>query len=795
MMKKLYNFVSKNPKKVLIAAAVLTVFFIAFLSRASVQSNLHDFLDDKYIGGYDYIKENFEERDLLSITIEAQNDQDILAIPLLHEQDNFFNEVENKWPVEVDSLTTTLNKHIGKKKKPDGSPFSIQNIFDRYIVNDFIVSLYQEDPYEFERLVRKGLSNKNTIDQLQELNIFSHYTGGIPQGMKFDFPKASSIRATITTKDNVSRDQRREMYLGIRDLATDYSENLNIRLYAMELLEKDMDQRVLENSPFVIGFIILLLAIVLYITFRSVFFTVVPLVILGLMIVWSFGMSSALGVTRFSFLHIVAIPLLLGQCIDNLIHFNERFKEEYGKHSKRQALKIVFTTAGKAAGYTTFLNMVAFSADMVVTPLKPVSEYALIIVLGLGIALVLSYILGGAILLKTKLKMAPQNAETAEKGSEHAKKLFDFINKRKLAVLAVSFTLFGAMLFSVTRMDLNFRTSSYMPKNFPTHEAYEFEKDNFSLYLPHYVLLKGDIATNVALEAVTKIEETLNEIEDVEHIHNKANTESINYVLAKFKEQYFPESLGELYSEIKKSDIIINPVALLTAKEVAQKIIQEEDGKFPATVIKFWPAETDSFRMKAIAEKIDEAALEFKDEFNIEASGTFLAYSKTQDDIIISSTLAAWITLFIIIILLWIVYKKLKTSLITVMPIFFGAVFGLGMLPILGIELNALNGTIAVLALGLGIDYAIQIMTRYQEELDKNETPVHAMRECFAHMVAPLCKCVLLTTAGLFVLIGLLPITGKYGIAAAVSLLTGYLAAVFVMPIFAVKFIKKSPGK
>ena len=174
--------------------------------------------------------------------------------------------------------------------------------------------------------------------------------------------------------------------------------------------------------------------------------------------------------------------------------------------------------------------------------------------------------------------------------------------------------------------------------------------------------------------------------------------------------------------------------------------------------------------------------------YQISAVGDFLAFSRTMDDILISAVKATLLTSFIIILILWILQRSLVTGLIMIIPVAFGAAIGFGSLPLLGVELNALNGTIGVLALGLGVDYSIQLITRYREEQKKSARPEEAMRAAFARIALPLGQCALLTVAGLLVLVGLLPITAKFGIASALALLSAYLASVTVLPILIVAF-------
>ncbi|MDP2587228.1 MAG: MMPL family transporter, partial [bacterium] len=215
-----------------------------------------------------------------------------------------------------------------------------------------------------------------------------------------------------------------------------------------------------------------------------------------------------------------------------------------------------------------------------------------------------------------------------------------------------------------------------------------------------------------------------------------------------------------------------------------------------ATVVRFWPAISDSTRIKALADEIDQIALQAVTDVGLKKTltattvGEFLVFSRTMDRIVVTAALASIVTFLLIFGVLWAVYRNLVASLLSLLPVLFAAAVGLGALPVLGVELNALNGTVAVLAVGLGIDYSIQMMVRYQEELKKTATPEAAMQETYGRMVWPLGQAALMTTAGLFVLTGLLPITGSFGIAAALALLAAYGAAVLVLPLIAVRWVR-----
>ena len=807
-MYNLFNFISKRPKRILIAVSLITAVFILLLSGTSIQSDFYSFIAKRFVSPLNYIHEHFEVHPSQSVTIEAINNQSILSLPLLKEQNQLFATIEKRWPVNVESIVGLINMHvqaIQELKRPNEEPrYNLYDIEDQEIIDNLIAGLYFLNPYEFERIARKSLSDEGFIDTMQELNVLSSIIGGFGANLQFQLPKIRAARAAITLDENLPRTESQRIFSEIRSFTDDFSPNLKIRHYSTELFDIDIDNRLMTNSPLVIGAMVILLIIVLFYTFRSWFFTLLPIGILALTILWAFGILSLTGVKELSTVHIVAIPLLLGQCIDNLIHFNERFLQEYARISKKEALKIVFNTAGKAAGLTTLINMTAFAVDYIYLDLIPMKHYALLIILGIGLALLLTYFICGASLLLTKIPPT-ESSLTKEKISIHAKRLFDFIHKHYLIVLFITFSLLALMMSNALKVDRSFRPTSYMSKNSPVYDAYEFERKNFNLYMPHYVLLKGNVATEQTLEAVKAIENTLDTFEDIEHIHNKVNTESLTYLLSKFDPRSFPDSIEELYDKLAESDVMINLLLGRTASDAFSDIVEEKNGQYIATLIKLWPEERDSKSITNISKEVEDTASAYANtnpyawveesdepdgELYVQTTGEFLALSLTQNEAFNEFFFPAFITLLIIILYLWKVFKRVLSIFITIIPVFCGVIFTYGSLYLVNSELNSLNGSIGVLAVGLGIDYSIQIMMRYHEELKRYKNPTQAMRKVFGYMVIPLGQCALLTSAGLIVLTGLLPVAAKFGIVSTIAILTGYLGAVFILPIFAVKFAK-----
>ena len=78
--------------------------------------------------------------------------------------------------------------------------------------------------------------------------------------------------------------------------------------------------------------------------------------------------------------------------------------------------------------------------------------------------------------------------------------------------------------------------------------------------------------------------------------------------------------------------------------------------------------------------------------------------------------LAAILTLIVVFMLLLIDFKNLKLALLTMIPLILGTIWMVGVMNLIGMQLNLLNVMGLPLILGIGIDYGVHIVHRYKIE-------------------------------------------------------------------------------
>ena len=154
--------------------------------------------------------------------------------------------------------------------------------------------------------------------------------------------------------------------------------------------------------------------------------------------------------------------------------------------------------------------------------------------------------------------------------------------------------------------------------------------------------------------------------------------------------------------------------------------------------------------------------------------------TESQTTSIATTILAAPI---ILCIFLWITEGRPALGFIAVGPIVMVLLWVLGTMALVGIPYNVITALITALSIGIGVDYTIHIIHRYEEEFAHTRDPEAAARRPLATTGSALLGSALTTALGFGVLMfsSLTPFQ-QFGIITAITISYALIAAVIVVP-------------
>jgi predicted RND superfamily exporter protein len=139
----------------------------------------------------------------------------------------------------------------------------------------------------------------------------------------------------------------------------------------------------------------------------------------------------------------------------------------------------------------------------------------------------------------------------------------------------------------------------------------------------------------------------------------------------------------------------------------------------------------------------------------------------------------SFIGIFMVVVL---IFYSLRYGLTSLLAIAFGSVWAFGFLGFSGLSLNPQTSGALSLILGIGIDFGIQVVTRFRQELRK-ASPREATSRTLPRVIAPMTISMLAIILGFTALsFGELKFVGELGNIMAIGVFMSYLAAITVVP-------------
>jgi predicted RND superfamily exporter protein len=671
-------------------------------------------------------------------------------------------------------------------------------------------NIYQPSVIEHIQLITDTLSEISGISSVSSLTNIINIKGsdyGIEIGKlvdEYELPKTAlefeKLRNNILNNPMykgsiVSEDETASL------IVFNIENEANVNLIAKEVIEKTTALKIPEKlyyigSPMLVTYIsdlmrkdlttllpiaFLVIAIILLLSFRSVSGVILPLLIAVVSIVWSLGSMAFLGI-KMSMIsnNIPIIILAIGSAytIHVINRVNKVRLEEQHSDTIKTALVYVFIPIMLAA-LTTIIGFISFIfgsyLDMIV-------DFGIFTALGTLFACLLSIFFVPAILsvlnFKNKTSKAPKDDSFIT--NYLLQPLHQLIAKKPKTVLLIWLLLIGfsvANLFSIRRsVDIQ----EYFKRDNPTRLAEQIMVEKFGGTKPIFVYFKGNMQSPAVLKKMLETSAYMEESPEVYTSMSIAKLiDEINYNFT--NSRTFPQEIEQ----------IEQLWFLLDGNEVLPRFVNEEltEG---IIISKFKSPDNKSkiefakYMNRFIAENSTE-------ECQIQITGMPFV-DITMDQSLINSQIGSIaIAIFFVIVLVGGILRSLKSGFFAAIPIIATIILLFGFMGLTGISLNIATVLVASVALGIGIDYAIHIISHFKTSFKKNNDVYAALQESILVSGKAIIINVVSVSAGFLVLVfsDMVPLQ-YFGLLIALSMVSSCLGALTLLPSLLILMNKKN---
>ena len=696
-MKKINDFVLKNPIITLFILLTITGYFTyQIYDKARIETNLDEYMPESHpaFEKSDHYEELFGISDAVVVAVENRN--------------GIYNKETLKQIKNIQKELATLNEINVKEIKSIATADNIKGSDLGLEVNPFYTDIPDSEK-ELNELKAKVSENKMVSGRLVAEN-----------------NKVALIQAELVEGGA----DRVELYKQLQGALDKVEGPGKLYIAGQPVVEGTLANLMPEDMKTMIPLVILIISIVLFLTFKSLKSTILTLGVVLFSTIWAFGLMSALGIPIYAvstMIPVMLIALGVADGIHLLTHLKEKMKDDpeadiievINDMVKNMWKPVVMTSITTAVGFISLLTSEVYA----------VKYFGLFTAFGVMAAMIFSLIFipaGLKLIGLPKLRKKDRKQIEKEDKSNRFYKFADWVLFHKKKIIITSIILFVVGIIGAQSLWIN---SSFLSKFQEDEEiiiANNFINEYFGGTTNLNVIIKSE--NNDAMknpEYLNDIWKLQNELEEMEGVGDSLALTNflrrINKVMNEDQEKYnrIPETKELnaqyllLYSMSGDPDDLNSVIDYDYRRANLQVNLKDDDARLINKV------------MDKIKDYQKNSSLS---ELEIDYAGSAYTNRVFANLILEGQIKSLLLSIGIVIVLLGFLYKSVSAGFLGSLPIIITAVVNFGIMGYLNIALNTTTALISSIAVGMGIDYSIHLLSKYQKYGRQGHSPAKAAR-------------------------------------------------------------------
>ena len=477
----------KNNKYLsLLFVFLVTAVMIGFNSQIKFNYNFEDFFqpDDENVVFYQEFRKQFED-DSQFLLIGIKNSPSVFDSVFLCKVDNLYKKLKLDSNINRVYSPTRLKKYFVGPLGATRSP-----------------------------VLNFGNPIKYSAD--------SSYIYQLPHLVEAFFaPDGSSLAVTVKANPNIDRKATRALIDELNILCQDQDfEEYHIagKLIAQETY---IDKTQVELLTFA-SVSLVLIVLFLFLTYRSFWLLVIPLLVVMLAVIWSTGAMAIAGKDLDLLMSLLpSIMFVVG--MSDVIHFFSKYMEELRKGlAKEEAISKTVKEVGKATFLTSVTTAIGFFT-LYFIDIKPIRDFGIYCGLGVLFAFVITILLLPPLLKLLPVPKLQSNSVMDKFWNRMLPQMLSYVLAKRKMVLIVFALVTAVSLLGISKIQINTKLIDDLKDDDPMKLDFIFFEDNFSGARPFELAVFLEEGYNSFLD-----KEVLLEIDKVtRYLHDTYGVKSI----------------------------------------------------------------------------------------------------------------------------------------------------------------------------------------------------------------------------------------------------------------------------
>jgi hydrophobe/amphiphile efflux-3 (HAE3) family protein len=548
-------------------------------------------------------------------------------------------------------------------------------------------------------------------------------------------PDNTHMLIYVTMAGSTTEDKQKEIITETEEAVkfSDFPPSYKLIVTGDPAYKIEMSEAMSAGMGPLLGLAAVFMVIVLSLVFRHVRWCLLPLPVVLLGIVYTFGAMGYLGIPL-SMVSMSAFPVLIGLGIDYAIQFHNRVEEELHKDGNKSKA-IISTIKHTGPAVLIALTMTALGFFSLFTSTVPmIQDFGKLLTIGIVMCYLAAMFVGVStvyifddISKKLRSKKGKKEPEPKKTDAEHVssgkpktnliahllEKINNFSIKNNLLVLGIATLLCIGGLIADESIGAQTDTKSFAPQDLPA-----------LIDLNHLKDITGGTDT---LNLIIKVEDTADP-EVLEWIDKFSEHEtqrryilgasSIVPLVKEYNGGTIPETRDEIEAiydkipESQKDRYVYGKNMLLLNFNIGNAVSDIKT--------------TGIEELTGIVEK-DIQWMDVPPGVTVTITGSPVVFIEVLGALTGGRILMTYLGLFLVLGGLLVVYRDWIKALAAIIPMFIVTGWSGLVMKFLGIEYTPMTATMGALIIGIGCEYSVLMMERYFEEKDHGANPLQAI--------------------------------------------------------------------
>ena len=704
-----------------------------------------------------------------------QNVLSLLDVPLLSYSEQSINEL-------ADNLVTlsTENVDLVKAKKE----FEINEVYRGLLISEdlktiaFQMTLEPND--EFQNLISDRydlLDSKNTLDN----EIFSKNLENLD--LKIDNQKKINLsKEAILIND-------------IRNISNLYKDKGEIFLGGGAMIAHDTI-KMIQQDLFTFGVaVFFMFVLILSLIFRQFRWVVIPLTSAGLSALFTTGLISWLGwkVTVVS-ANFIALLMIIG--ISLTVHLVVRYREitsNFNDLSHEDALKKTLSQMFLPCLYTALTTMVAF-ASLIISDIRPIIDFGLLMVLSISIAFIVSFVFFGSLssLMGKNLKDTQ-----IDYSSGFTTWINSLVVRFKNLILLISLLAFIFAFVGINKLSVENKFIDYFKPSTEIYKGLSLIDKKLGGTAPLDIIISAPKEDINLEDDFDDFDDFGIETDEYGYWFNSQNLGRLEEIhdylegrpeIGKVLSVSSATKLAEIVKGEKLDDLELALLRKVLPEDINNQLlssyISDDDNqvRLSARVIE----SLDGLNRKNLIEEVKKDLVNNfelnEDQFYL--SGISVIYNNLLQSLfqsLIGSLLIVFTAIFLMFIVL---FRSFYMALIAMIPNLLSAASVLGIIGWSGIPIDIMTVTVAAISIGIGVDNTIHYVHRFLKEFEQEQNYDIAIKNSHSTIGRAMFYTSLTIVLGFMILVSSnFNPSVFFGIFTSFSMIVAILAALMLLPV------------